>query len=123
MAAHVSQPGAPLQNNKFSDYTQVYIPEISEHLHGARSGWLTLWTDKTELGRPLYHLSGFSPAYPPSWLLSRFTGDPWRFITILSLTTCFLSGLFVILFCREQRLAPLAGLIAGTSLAASPLFM
>jgi hypothetical protein len=122
-SAHVSRPGAPLQNNKFSDYAQVFIPEISEHLRGARSGWLALWTDKTELGRPLYHLSGFSPAYPPSWLLSQLTGDPWRFITILSLTTCFLSGLFVILFCGEQRLAPLAGLVAGTSLAASPLFM
>lgn len=114
---------ASIENRKFSDFTKSYIPEIHEYIKGNRSGWLALWSDKNELGRPLYHLAGFSPAYFPSWLIVRLTDNPWRFITFLSLFTCFLGGLFLILFCREVGLHPLAGLIAGTGLAASPQFM
>lgn len=112
-----------LENRKFSDFTNGYIPEISPHHKGARSSWLTLWTNQNELGRPIYHISGFSPAYFPSWIIAQFTTDPWRFITALSLFTCFFAGFFVILFCREMGLCPLAGLISGTILATSPLFM
>jgi hypothetical protein len=112
-----------LENHKFGDFENGYIPEISMHMHAARSSWLALWTGQNELGRPLYQISGFSPAYPPSWIIVRLTGDPWRFITVLSLWTCFMAGLFLMLFCREIGLSPLAGLVAGTSLAASPLFM
>lgn len=112
-----------IENRKFSDYTSNYIPEISEHFNGSHSGWLTLWTSQNELGRPLYHVSGFSSAYLPSWIISQFTDNPWWFITTLSLSTCFLAGVFVILFCRENGLSPLAGLIAGSSIAGSPLFM
>jgi hypothetical protein len=112
-----------LKNRKFSDYSNAYIPEISTHLNGSGSGWLSLWTDKNGLGRPVYQISGFSPAYLPSWVIARFTTDPWRFITTLSLLTCLFAGYFIILFCGEINLAPLAGLIAGTSLTASPLFM
>lgn len=114
---------ANIENRKFSDYTNAYIPEITEHLTAARSGWLSLWSNNTELGRPLYQISGFSPAYMPSWLIAKVTNSPWRFITVLSLATCFLAGLFILLFARETGLSPIAGLIAGTSLAASPMFM
>ena len=92
-------------------------------MKGARSGWLTLWTNQNELGRPVYQISGFSPAYLPSWIIAQFTDSPWRFITALSLPTCFLTGLFVFLYCMEAGLAPLASLIAGSSIATSPLFM
>lgn len=112
-----------IENRKFSDYTHAYIPEISEHLKGPRSTWLTLWTNKNELGRPTFQISGLGPAYFPSWIIARITESPWWFITSLSLSICFLGGFFVILLCRELELAPLAGLTAGTSLAASPLFM
>lgn len=112
-----------IENRKFSDYTNAYIPEISTHLNGERSSWLKLWTNQNELGRPTYQISGFSPTYLPSWIISELTDSPWRFITALSLFTCFFAGIFVILFCREIDLCPLAGLIAGVSLATSPLFM
>ncbi|WP_416398646.1 hypothetical protein [Allohahella sp. A8] len=112
-----------LENRKFSDFTNGYIPEISEHLNGSRSGWLTLWINQNELGRPAYQISGFSPAYLPSWLIAQATGSPWHFITVLSLGTCFLGGLFILLFAREIGLSPTAGLLAGTGFAASPLFM
>ncbi|NJD25023.1 MAG: hypothetical protein FIB06_06420 [Betaproteobacteria bacterium] len=112
-----------LENSKFSDFSNGYIPEILEHFKGSRSGWLVTWTNKNELGRPVYHTSGFSPAYMPSWMIAQIANSPWYFITALSLATCFSAGLFIILFCRELRFSPLAGLIAGTSLAASPFFM
>jgi hypothetical protein len=112
-----------IENRKFSDFTNVYIPEIHEHLQGGRSGVLKLWAPQNELGRPVYHMAGFSPAYPPSWVIAKITRDPLRFITVLSLSYCFLSGLFVILFCREKAVSPLAGLIAGGSFAACPFFM
>ncbi len=112
-----------LENRKFSDFENMYIPEISEHLGGLRSGWLKLWGNHNELGRPVYQISGFSPAYFPSWLLSQCTENPRRFITFLSLFTCFFSGIFSILFFREIGLSPLPSLLAGSSMATSPLFM
>ncbi|MGI6639021.1 MAG: hypothetical protein ACOX4Z_08265 [Desulfobulbus sp.] len=112
-----------IENRKFSDFTNGYIPEISEHLNGSRSSWLTLWINQNELGRPAYQISGFSPAYTVSWLISRATNNPWQFITALALATCFLAGLFILLFARETGLSPIAGLIAGLGLATSPLFM
>lgn len=112
-----------IENRKFSDFTNAYIPEITEHLTATRSGWLPLWSNGTELGRPLYQISGFSSAYLPSWVITRLVDDPWRFITTLSLGFCFLTGLFILLFARETGLSPLAGLIAGLGLATSPLFM
>lgn len=122
--AIADQTGAKqLENRKFSDFTNGYIPEISAHLNGARSGWLTLWVTQNEFGRPAYQTSGFSPAYLPSWALSKVINNPWWFITVLSLGTCFLAGLFVLLFAREAGLSPIAGLMAGLGLATSPFFM
>jgi hypothetical protein len=112
-----------IENRTFSDFSNGYIPAITEHLWGRRSGWLMLWTNQTEIGRPVRHIAGFSPAYLPSWIIGQFTNNPWRFITILSLSTCFLTGLFVLLFCRELGMSPLTGLVAGSSLATSPFFM
>ncbi len=112
-----------IENRKFSDYSNSYIPEISAHLNTTRSSWITLWTNQTELGRPTYHLSGFSPAYLPSWVIAQITTNPARYITILSVLFCFFTGVFFILFCREIDLHPLASLITSCSIAISPLFM
>jgi hypothetical protein len=114
---------AHFENRKFSDYTNAYIPEISKFLTGPRSGRVALWTDSNELGRPLYHISGFSPVYLPALIISKFTRNPWRFITVLSVLFCYLAGAFIFLLCRELRLDPVAGLVAGLSLSASPLFI
>ena len=112
-----------IENRKFSDFTSCYIPDIAQYLNGTRSGWLKLWTNKNELGRPLLQILGFSPAYMPSWLLAQISENPLRFITSLSILTCFFTGLFIILYCSEMGLVPLAGLVAGTSIAASPVVM
>ncbi len=123
LAAVDSSSANSLESRKFSDFANGYIPEISGHLSGARSSWLTLWVSHNELGRPAYQISGFSPAYLPTWLISKATDSPWRYITVLSLGTCFLAGLFVLFFAKETGLSPIAGLIAGLGLATSPLFM
>ncbi len=116
--------GSKLQENtKFSDANHFFIPEITQNLKNARSGWLSLWTNSNELGRPIYHSAGFSPAYFPSWIMAKFTNEPWKFYTVLCLLHCFFAGFFIILFCREKEFSPIAGLIAGTSLATSPLLM
>jgi hypothetical protein len=112
-----------VENSKFGDFGNNFIPEIAAQMHAKRSGWLALWTDSNELGRPLYHLSGFSPAYLPTWLLFQVVDDPWRLLTIISLGQCFLAGLFILLWCREVGLAPLSGLLGAAILATSPLFV
>src|SRR5579871_2730058 len=116
-------PPAGIENRKFSDYFDAFVPLIAQHQSEPRSGWLALWTGQNELGHPLEHVAGLSPAYLPSSAIAHVTDNPLRFLTILSLLWCFLSGLFVLLFCDEIELHPLAGLIAGVSLAASPMFM
>ncbi|SFG21046.1 hypothetical protein SAMN05518865_109204 [Duganella sp. CF458] len=108
------------ENRKFSDFANGYIPEVQPQVAHTGPGWLPLWSKQNEIGRPLFHTSGFSVAYPPSWIISHLCDSPWRFMTILSLSLVFLSGLFVLCFCRETGIAPMAGLIAGCSLAFSP---
>jgi hypothetical protein len=126
-AAEIAAPDAigatNLENLKFSDYFLGYIPEITEAFDRSQSGWLGTWTARNELGRPVHHTFGLSPAYPPSMLLAAIADSPHRFITVLSLGTCLAAGLFILLLCRELGLSPLAGLLAGSSLAASPFFM
>jgi hypothetical protein len=126
-SSEIGAPQAPasatIENNKFSDYWYGFVPEIREHLKAPRSSWLALWTNSNELGRPLFHTMGFSPAYAPTWLIAKITHDPYRLLTLLSLGTCFLAGLFVLLLCKELSLRPIAGLLAGGSVAASPLMM
>lgn len=125
-----SEIGAPrasatnyIENTKFSDYWRAFIPAIRDHLQTPRSGWLALWTNDNQLGRPLFQSAGFSPTYPPTWLISKITNDPFRLLTLEALGTCFLAGVFLLLLCSELSLKPIAGLMAGGSVAASPLTM
>jgi hypothetical protein len=125
LAAETGPPRAPsayIENGKFFDYWHFFIPEIQSHVQAPRSGWLALWTNDNELGRPLYH-GGFSGAYSPMWVLAKITDNPARLLTLASLGLCFLAGLFLMLLCKELALTPLAGLIAGASVAAAPLMM
>lgn len=112
-----------IENIKFSDYWRGYIPGIRDHLQAPRSGWLALWTNHNEVGRPLIHVFGLSPAYAPTWLISKITSNPYRLLTLAALSTCFLAGVFLLLLCNELSLKPIAGLVAGGSVAASPIMM
>lgn len=123
LAADQSKDYSFIENRKFSDYPTVYIPEITAQIKTPKIGWIATWTNKNELGRPLFHLSGYSPAYLPTYLLSRMTDDPYVIFTFLSLSLCFLAGLFMFLFCRQLELVPLACLVASGGIASSPFFM
>jgi hypothetical protein len=119
--------GVPIDNlpkqSKFSDYYVAFIPEIHENLNGPRAGLLKYWTSKTELGRPLFHSAGFSPAFLPSFVLSLITHDAAVFITLLSGMTVALFGLFMLLLCREWGFHPVAGLIGAIGAASLPSMM
>lgn len=113
-----------IENKKFGDFVHTFIPAITEHLDkDMRSGNLTLWSVNNALGHPVSHGSGFSIAYLPSYFLSILTENPWVFITALSLLTSYFAGFFIILFCREMGLTPLAGLVGGVCIATSPFFI
>lgn len=60
LAAGDKNSAEHIENEKFGDYAIGYIPEITALLTGPRSGWLALWSNQNELGRPLYQISGFS---------------------------------------------------------------
>jgi hypothetical protein len=127
LASEIGSPPAStsssyVENRKFSDYWLSSIPTIRDHIQAPRSGSLALWVNQNALGRAPLHVF-FSPAYAPVWLISKITSNPFRLLTLISLGTCFLAGLFVLLLCKELSLAPIAGLIAGGSVAASPFMM
>ena len=120
IAAEAHPGPALLENRRLSDYLFQYIPEATAAFDRGQSGWLAVWTNRNELGRPIDHLWGLSPAYLPSWFLFAVSDSPYRFATLLSLGLCVLAGMFVLLWCHEVGLSPLAGLLAGASLAGSP---
>lgn len=93
-------------NLRFSDQSSFYVPELNAHLHAPRSGWIATWTDDVQLGRPLTHLSGFSPAYPPTWLLMRVLDDAFVVYHALFVLTVAATALFAFLFFRALELDP-----------------
>ena len=112
---------AQIQNRKFNDYYLNYIPELQQQISTPRSGWIATWSGQNELGRPLYHTEGLSPAYAPTWLLTRISSDPYVVITALVLFTAFASGAFAFLLAREWGLHPLASLSAAVLMASTPM--
>ena len=106
-------------NPKFADQSTVYIPEINQHLKKSRHNWVSTWNPSVQLGRPTFQLSGFSPAFPLTHLLMRFTQNPFRIYTLLTLATISLTGIFFFLFLKELELSPLACLTSATGLSLS----
>lgn len=98
---------APLHEafgQKFSDESSFYVPELHAHLTAPRTGWIATWTNAVELGRPLTHLSGLSPAYPPTWVLALVTKDAFRLYTWLVVLTVLATGVFAFAFFRALEL-------------------
>ena len=112
-----------IETPQFSDWSTVFVPEVAVHLHGPRSGWLATWSPYNELGRPLYHDAGLSPAWPPTWVLARLTDDPARLYTWHSLLTLLAGGLFAFGLARERGLRPVASLTAALCVSATPVVL
>ncbi len=121
--SRTQEPEHLIENYKFSDFFTDFIPGMSEATDGGRWQSLVTWTNRNELGRPLLHLEGLTTAYLPTRIIAALNGDVLSQFTMLSLGTCFLGGLFILLFCREISLSPIAALLAAGGFAASPAFM
>lgn len=96
----LASDGGEGSNLRFSDQSAYFVPEMEAHLHAPRSEWIATWTDCVQLGRPLTHLSGLSPAYLPNWVLSRVVDDPFVLHTWLFALTVLGTALFAFLFFR-----------------------
>ena len=105
-----------ISNRKFTDQSWAYIPEINHHLNGNSHAWLSTWNPYVQLGRPAYHLCGFSKAYLTTHLLSLFTNNPFVLYTSLTVLSLFLTGVFLFLFLKTLGLCPLACSIAAIGL-------
>lgn len=115
--------GAPVSdrpsNRWFTDFSNAFIPEIQMLHKPDRPRWLALWSNATEMGRPLSHLSGFSKAYPPTHIISAFARSPYRIYGAIAMLAVFLSGLFGYLMMKEQGLHPVACLSGAVMLSMS----
>lgn len=116
VTGHVDTSDSYLSNPKFSDQSSVYIPEIQQLLSNRRSQWLPTWNPHVQLGRPSYHISGFSRAYLLTHLLTSLIHDPFRLYTYLVIVTVTLTGIFFFLFLKALSRSPLACLTASVGL-------
>jgi hypothetical protein len=106
----------------YADYITCYVPEVYLQMHVPRSGWLALWTNNVEFGRPLSHSSIFSPAYLPTWVLMQLIHDPYIYFTYYFVLIIYLTGLFALLYAREITQHPGVALLIGLLLAYIPAF-
>ncbi len=104
----------------FGDYLTGFIPQITLHLHAPRSGWLSLWSNQLEFGHQLLHLSGFSPAYVLTWVMSWVIDDAYVLSTVSFVICVYLTGLFALLYAQlitsHRQVALLAGLVFAFTL-------
>lgn len=91
---------------RLGDTSYYYVPEVQHHLHGDRTGCMSVWNPHTQLGRPSSHLAGVSPAYLPARILGWFTSDAFWFHTWLALATIAATAAFQFLFLRAIGLGP-----------------
>ncbi len=121
----VNMPGidANYENSTwfFSDYI-FYISEEHMLMHTPRAGWLSAWSDMTQLGRPLSQLSGWNVSYVLTWVLRIWINNPFVFFTVNFVLYTYLAGVFALLYVR--RLLPHTGLalLAAYLISASPFF-
>lgn len=110
-------PSNQIENRKFSDTSSFYIPEIHEHLRGDHAAWLATWNPHVELGRPLGQVSGFSPAFLITRILSWTTDDAFVLYTRLAVLTVLLTAMFAFLFLDAIGLHPWASFATSAVLA------
>lgn len=111
---------AYVQTNYFDDYATFYVPEVQMQLDEPRSSWITTWTSRVEMGRPLAHLAGFSPAYVVSWVLMLVIDDAFLFFTVMFMLWVYLAGLFALLYVKLLSSDNIAAIIVGILFAFNP---
>ena len=100
--------GDRISSRKLSDQSSVYIPSLQIQLGGEHEGWISTWNPHPELGRPTYHVSGFSKAFLLTHLYSWFSDDAFVVYTWLAISAVSLSTFFGYGLLRSLRLHPAA---------------
>ncbi|HSF20300.1 MAG TPA: hypothetical protein VLK65_32605 [Vicinamibacteria bacterium] len=108
-------------NRKFSDHSQVFIPEIDHDLNGRRHGWLSVWNPHVQLGRPHFQVTGTARSYLIANALSAVSSNPFIFYTLFSVLTVTLTGVFAFLFFKSLSLSPIACATGALGLSLGPL--
>ena len=106
----------------FSDYISFYIPEVNFQQQAPRSGWIGLWTNSLEFGRPISQGGGFSPSYVITWILMGVIHDPYVYFTIFFMVLVYITGLFGLLYAHNVSNHPGVALVIGFLLAFTPSF-
>jgi hypothetical protein len=105
------------KNRQFTDQSSFYVPEIHHHLNGDHAAWLSTWNPHVELGRPSSHVSGFSPVFIVTRVLSWFTRDAFVVYTVLAILAVIGSAIFTFLWFSALGLHPWACFAGAAGLA------
>ena len=111
------------ENRKFFDYPRSKIPSLIKSIYTKQSGLMSTWDHWNGLGQPVVNSSGRTQNYPLTWIASQFISDPYELYTFIALSSCYLAGIFLLLWCRELGLSSIASLLAALSVAVTPAFM
>lgn len=110
------ESGLP-KNRQFTDQSSFYVPEIHHHLNGDHVAWLSTWNPHVELGRPSSHVSGFSPVFVVTRVLSWFTRDAFVVYTVLAILAVVGAAIFAFLWFSALGLHPWACFAGAAGLA------
>jgi hypothetical protein len=105
----------------FSDYV-FYTAEEHMLMHSPHVGWLSTWSDMTQIGRPLAQLNGSSASYVLTWVLQVWIDNPYVFFTVTFVLYTYLAGLFALLYVRHLLHHTGLSLLAAYIIIASPFF-
>lgn len=107
----------------FSDFLVAYIPEINLQQQTPRAGWIGLWTNNVEFGRPLSQSGIFaSPAYVINLVILPFIHNEYIYFTVFFVSLIYLTGLFGLLYAHDLSGIPGVALLVGLLLAFTPSF-
>lgn len=105
----------------FSDYV-FYIAEEHMLMYSPHAGWLSTWSDMTQLGRPLSQLGGWNISYVITWILRIWIDNPYVFFTVNFVLYAYLAGFFALLYVRQLLHHTGLALLAAYLIVASPFF-
>ena len=122
-AAELGAASAPLELETLYhlDVSSLYVPETAAHLADDRSGWLSTWTPRQGLGRPLFQF-GACPTFIGTHVVARLTSDPYLYLTWSIALAVIGTALFTFLFARAIGIGPAGSFVAGLGLSLGPLY-
>ncbi len=108
---------------KLSDQETEFLPEIATQLQTPHQAFVVVRNPWNEFGRPTKHITGSTPANIYTWLIYRFSDDPYVISFVMSVSLTWFAGLFVLLIGREWRLTPLAAGLGAIVMVTMPYLL